>query len=209
MSTRFLTTGLVAFLALQLAACGNATEEETTAATDSAPEMASTQYGAEAQTADNSAGETEMPLVASAQLNPTEGNNVSGLVTFEATDGGVRVVADINGLSGTQHGFHIHEFGDCSAPDGTSAGGHFNPAGVAHGGPDSDVHHVGDLGNLAADENGQALKDRVFPMLSLTGENSIVGKGVIVHAQADDLVSQPTGAAGARVACGVITEATQ
>lgn len=141
-----------------------------------------------------------------AQLKPTEGNTVSGEVTFKQTDSGVQVIAHVTGLTPGKHGFHIHEKGDCSAPDGSSAGGHFNPTGTDHGAPTADVHHVGDLGNLDAGEDGVATYDQTYDFLSLKegDPNCILGLGVIVHAEPDDLVSQPTGAAGARVACGVI-----
>ena len=141
-------------------------------------------------------------------LQPTAGNTVHGEVQFiPAPEGGVRVIAKVEGLQGDLHGFHVHEHGDCSAPDGTSAGGHFNPDGSPHGGPLTDPvgRHVGDLGNLAADPStGVATYDRVDEQLSLSGPRSILGKAVIVHAGADDLESQPTGAAGPRIACGVI-----
>ena len=139
-----------------------------------------------------------------ATLSPTEGNKVMGTVTFSQEDNGVRVVADLTGLTEGEHGFHVHENGDCSAPDGSSAGGHFNPTGMPHGGPDSPEHHIGDLGNITADASGKAHLDHVFSFLSLNGTNSIVGHGLIVHGGKDDLTSQPSGAAGARVACGVI-----
>ncbi|MEJ2077368.1 MAG: superoxide dismutase family protein [Acidobacteriota bacterium] len=141
-----------------------------------------------------------------AELQPTEGNSVKGEVHFTQTDSGVEVTARITGLTPGKHGFHIHENGDCSAPDGSSAGGHFNPTGVDHGAPTAEVHHVGDLGNLEAGEDGVATYDETYDFLSLKegAQNSILGRGVIVHAQPDDLTSQPTGAAGARVACGVI-----
>jgi Cu-Zn family superoxide dismutase len=139
-----------------------------------------------------------------AVLHPTEGNEVRGIVWFTKEEGGVRVVAEIEGLTPGKHGFHLHAYGDCSSPDGKSAGGHFNPEGKNHGSPDDAERHVGDLGNLEADESGKARYDRVDSHLSLAGPNSIIGRGVIVHAQADDLTSQPTGAAGARMACGVI-----
>ncbi len=137
-------------------------------------------------------------------LHPTEGNNVSGTVTFTSSGSGVKVVADLQGLAPGKHGFHIHQYGDCSAPDGTSAGGHFNPEGVNHGGPDADVRHVGDLGNVEADADGNAHLELEDQMLSFSGPHSIIGRGIIVHAGEDDLTSQPTGDAGARVACGVI-----
>lgn len=139
-----------------------------------------------------------------AELNPTKGNNVKGRVTFTKEKRGVRVVVDLTGLTAGEHGFHIHEKGDCSAPDGASAGAHFNPSGMPHGGPNSLRRHSGDFGNLAADSSGRAHADFVDPYLTFTGPSSIIGRAVIVHAQADDLISQPAGNAGGRVACGVI-----
>ncbi len=140
-----------------------------------------------------------------AVLNPTKGNLVNGMVTFEAVEGGVRVVAKIDGLTPGKHGFHIHEFGDCSAPDAASAGGHFNPTHKQHGGPDSLERHVGDLGNVVADEKGHAEYERIDSVISLTGPDTIVGRSVVVHALADDYKTQPTGNSGGRVACGVIS----
>ncbi|MCB1111108.1 MAG: superoxide dismutase family protein [Chlamydiales bacterium] len=137
-------------------------------------------------------------------LNPTEGNEVKGMVTFTQLEDGVQIIAEISGLTPGEHGFHIHEFGDCSAPDGSSAGGHYNPTDEMHGGPDSSVRHVGDLGNVIADSTGNAKYERVDTVISLTGPDSIIGKSVIVHADADDYVTQPTGNAGKRLACGVI-----
>lgn len=142
---------------------------------------------------------------ATAVISPTEGNNTAGVVTFTQTDNGVRVEATISGLDQeTRHGFHIHQYGDCRAPDGTSAAGHFNPEGVEHGAPTDDVRHVGDLGNLPTNAQGTADVDFVDSHLELNGANSILGRGVIVHAGTDDFESQPTGAAGSRLACGVI-----
>jgi superoxide dismutase, Cu-Zn family len=137
-------------------------------------------------------------------LHPTEGNNVSGLVTFMQTGDGVMIVADVEGLTQGKHGFHIHQYGDCSAPDGTSTGGHFNPTNKMHGSPEAEERHVGDLGNLIADDNGKAHYERLDKVISLNGKNSIIGRGIIVHAGEDDFVTQPTGNAGARVADGVI-----
>lgn len=140
-----------------------------------------------------------------AVLYPTSGNLVSGVVTFTKVDGGIHVVAEVSGLkAGTHHGFHIHQYGDCSASDGTSAGGHFNPQMKEHGSPSGEMRHVGDMGNLTVDANGVGHVDYVDPMMTFEGPNSIIGRGVVVHAGEDDLTSQPTGAAGARVACGVI-----
>ena len=141
-----------------------------------------------------------------AMLHGTEGNeNVHGFVMFTQDEDGVFVAAHAEGLpANSVHGFHVHEFGDCSAPDATSAGGHFNPHGRDHGGPDSEARHVGDLGNLHSDENGIAHLEMLDHKLELSGPNSIIGKAVVVHVQEDDLTSQPVGNAGARIACGVI-----
>lgn len=142
-----------------------------------------------------------------AVLHPTDGNRVSGTVMFSETEAGVSVNANIVGLPAmSTHGFHLHEFGDCSAADASSAGGHFNPAGEPHGGPDSQPRHLGDLGNLTSNSAGIAQTEKVFTGLAFAGANSIVGRAVVIHADADDLESQPTGNAGARLACGVIVK---
>ncbi len=139
-----------------------------------------------------------------AVLRPTEGNSVEGTVRFAETENGVKVVADVKGLEPGKHGFHIHEYGDCTAPDATSAGGHFNPFGKPHGGPDAELRHVGDLGNITAGEDGNASYERVDSHLKLRGQGGIVGLSVIVHEKEDDFTTQPTGGAGDRLACGVI-----
>lgn len=137
-------------------------------------------------------------------LHPTDGNNVSGTVTFTREGENVKIVADIEGLTPGKHGFHIHEFGDCSASDGTSAGGHFNPDNTKHGAPDDEIRHVGDLGNVEAGEDGKAHLEITDAMVSMQGDHSIIGRAVVIHAGEDDFTSQPTGAAGSRLACGVI-----
>jgi Cu-Zn family superoxide dismutase len=139
-----------------------------------------------------------------AVLHPTEGNTAHGIVTFTIVNDSVKVVADVQGLAPGKHGFHIHEYGDCSAPDGTSAGGHYNPFGAEHGAPTDSNRHVGDLGNIVANQDSVAHFEWVDHMLELNGAFTIAGRAVIVHAGEDDLVSQPTGDAGPRVACGVI-----
>jgi Cu-Zn family superoxide dismutase len=139
-----------------------------------------------------------------AVLHPTEGHEATGTVSFERAEDGVNVRVRIEGLRPGEHGLHVHEFGDCSKADGTSAGGHFNPFDAPHGAPDAESRHVGDLGNVTANEDGVAEADFVDTVIAFEGEASIVGRGVIVHADADDLTSQPTGAAGARVSCGVV-----
>jgi Cu-Zn family superoxide dismutase len=137
-------------------------------------------------------------------LYPTQGNNVSGTITFLQTDKGVKVVADLTGLSAGKHGFHIHEFGDCSSSDGVSAGGHFNPEGKTHGAPMDMSRHMGDMGNIQADATGKAHLEYTDAKLMMNGPNSIIGRSIIVHKGEDDLKSQPAGNAGPRVACGVI-----
>jgi superoxide dismutase, Cu-Zn family len=147
-----------------------------------------------------SAQETKKAI---AVLHSASGSQVMGTVTFTQMGDTVQVVADITGLTPGKHGFHIHEFGDCSAADASSAGGHFNPMKKPHGAPDATERHAGDLGNVEADSTGKAHLELKDNMLKLSGENSILGRGVIVHEKVDDW-SQPTGNAGGRLACGVI-----
>ena len=152
-------------------------------------------------------------IVAVAVMRPSQAattqpsdNNVVGTVTFTQTNDGITFVADIDGFEpNTKHGFHIHNKGDLSAPNLSSAGGHYNPTGEAHGGPTSPHHHLGDLGNLEADANGHAHLEGQMKNVTLTGPiNSILGKSVIIHAKEDDLHSQPSGESGARISGGII-----
>ncbi|MGE5738882.1 MAG: superoxide dismutase family protein [Betaproteobacteria bacterium] len=145
---------------------------------------------------------------AAAQLAPTAGNRTAGSVTFTATGDRVRVLAKVTGLTPGAHGFHIHEKGDCSAPDATSAGGHFNPTNRPHGNPAAGEHHGGDMPMLDADAAGNATLDVTIDTVTLaSGANGIVGRAVVVHKDPDDFKTQPTGNSGARVACGVIAAA--
>ncbi|MFQ5677308.1 MAG: superoxide dismutase family protein [bacterium] len=146
----------------------------------------------------------DKPETAIAVMQPTTGNEASGTVTFTKVADGIQVVAHFEGVPEGEHGFHIHAVGDCSSGDGKSAGGHFNPEGYDHAGPDAAMRHVGDLGNITADTNGVAHAEFTDSHLTFEGDKSILGKGVILHADRDDLTSQPTGAAGARISCGVI-----
>jgi len=139
-----------------------------------------------------------------AVISPTQGNKVHGLVTFYKVKNGIKVVADIEGLTPGKHGFHVHEYGDCSNPKGKSAGGHFNPDKVKHAGHNSKVRHVGDFGNILADKDGKAHLEFVDNLISFEGKHSIIGRGIVIHGGADDLTSQPSGKAGPRVACGTI-----
>ena len=139
-----------------------------------------------------------------AVVRPTRGNTVMGVVMFNQQKDGVHIRTLMTGLTPGKHGFHIHELGDCSSADGTSAGDHFNPTRCVHGAPDSHDRHAGDLGNLNADESGEAIYHTIDNRITLNGHHSIIGRSVIVHEQEDDLTTQPTGNAGARIACGVI-----
>ncbi|HRN78270.1 MAG TPA: superoxide dismutase family protein [Candidatus Dependentiae bacterium] len=142
--------------------------------------------------------------IATAVIHPTKGNTASGLVTFVQNKQGVLITANISGLTPGEHGFHIHEFGDCACDDAVCAGDHFNPTGQRHGNPADQKRHMGDLGNITADEHGNAIYSYTDQHITLNGPHSIIGRTVIVHAQKDDYISQPTGNAGARLGCGVI-----
>jgi len=137
-------------------------------------------------------------------VHPLGDSKISGKVTFTKTADGVEVMAELTGLAPGEHGFHVHEYGDCSMMDGVCAGGHYNPTGMPHAGPDSPQRHEGDLGNITADVSGNATYHRVDKMLKLNGPHSIIGRSIIVHAGRDDLTSQPSGDAGARIGCGTI-----
>lgn len=140
-------------------------------------------------------------------IEPTQaGQGCRGVVRFEVVgEDSLRIVADVTGLSpGKSHGFHIHQFGDLTAPDASSAGAHFALGGKAHGSPISAMKHEGDLGNLVANERGESHLELVIPGLSLSGAVPVLGRAVIVHAGADDLRTQPTGGSGARIGAGVI-----
>ena len=149
--------------------------------------------------------ETTSVTKAVAVLHSTAGQQCHGIVRFSQDGESVKVVADIEGLTpGQKHAFHIHQYGDCSSPDGMSAGGHYNPEGHQHGLPDNENRHAGDLGNIQADDQGKAHYEITVNNISIMGsKNPIIGRGVIVHAKIDD-GGQPVGNAGGRVACGVI-----
>ncbi len=137
---------------------------------------------------------------ARADLGPASGSAVSGAVLVRALPGGgVHLDAKVSGLTPGVHGFHVHEVGDCSAADASSAKGHFNPTGKPHG------SHAGDLPDLTADASGSAVLSADVPGLTLDDSAmSIMGRAFVVHADPDDHVSQPAGNSGKRVACGVI-----
>ena len=151
------------------------------------------------------AADTPAATQAVAVLHATAGQHCHGIVRFTQEGESVKVVADIEGLMpGQKHAFHVHQYGDCSAPDAISAGGHYNPEGHQHGLPETENRHAGDLGNIQADDQGKAHYEITVTNISVSGsKNPIVGRSVIVHAKVDD-GSQPTGNAGGRIACGVI-----
>jgi len=146
------------------------------------------------------------PLRATAQLQPTKGSKTFGEATFEEADGKIHVVIYVQGLKpGQEHGLHIHEVGDCSSGDGMSTKGHFNPHGKPHARAGTPERHAGDLPSLKADKGGRGKVDALVDVITIAaGPGSIVGRGLIVHADPDDYKTQPTGNAGARIACGVI-----
>lgn len=179
---KFLVVGL--FIALLTASCA-----KQEAQNESATQMMET---------------PEEVTMAVAQIHAPDGNELMGTVTFTQDEEGVNVIARINGLEPGEHGFHIHEYGDCTASDLTSAGGHYNPYDVQHGAPTDSVRHVGDMGNLPVNEEGYGNLNYTDKEITLNGPNNVIGRGIIIHAGSDDFTSQPSGAAGARMACGVI-----
>src|SRR4051794_13641781 len=142
--------------------------------------------------------------MAMAMLHPTSGSHAVGIVHFQQNaDGSVEVNVEMTGVAPGTHGFHIHDKGDCG-DNGNAAGGHFNPSSMPHGAPDAVSHHAGDFGNVTADASGTV--NATFTTHSITvapGERSVVGHAVILHANPDDLTTQPSGNAGPRIACGV------
>jgi Cu-Zn family superoxide dismutase len=142
-----------------------------------------------------------------AQLKPTQGHTATGTVRFTQTGNTVRVAGELRGLKpNAEHGFHVHEKGDCSAPDGMSTGGHFNPAGQPPGEHGHMPAHAGDLRPVKADATGNATFSYESTAISVgSGANDVIGKGLIVHRDPDDYNTQPTGNAGPRIACAVIS----
>ena len=149
----------------------------------------------------NTPGPSAMAMVA-----PTSGSSVSGMIHFnQKSDGDVQVVGDLSGLTPGMHGFHVHENGDCGN-DAAAAGGHFNPTNAPHASPDAASHHSGDFGNITADAAGNAHIDFTSHSIKVaSGTTSVVNRAVVVHADPDDLNSQPSGNSGKRIGCGVVT----
>ncbi len=198
---------MLAFAALSLTACNS-----------SPPPPASTETAAPQSTVANTSTSTPMagaPAAADqeareahAVLKPTRGHTAAGTMTLRAEAGGVRITGEITGLKpDSEHAFHVHETGDCSAPDATSAGGHFNPTGQPHGSMESGAHHAGDMPNQRANAEGVAKVNVLVKAISLDPDSdaNVIGRALVVHQGPDDYKSQPAGNAGPRIACGVIT----
>lgn len=144
-------------------------------------------------------------LEATAKLESKSGSTVTGEADFKEKNGGVEIVVEIKGAKPGTHGVHLHDKGDCSAADASSAGGHFNPGSKTHGAPTTDPHHAGDFGNMTVGANGTGkLKLTVKGLTVAPGPNSVVGHALVIHADPDDLKTDPSGKSGPRVACGVV-----
>ncbi|HYX08346.1 MAG TPA: superoxide dismutase family protein [Bacteroidales bacterium] len=171
------------------------------------------------KTSDETAIEGNMPMektiaeypTAEAILSPASGSSVNGKVTFTQVGDSVMIVLDATGLAPGKHAFHLHEKGDCSASDATSAGGHWNPTNMPHGKRGQGQFHKGDIDNIVAGTDSTSHFEMKVSGWTIGGSDTtnILGKAVILHAGADDFTSQPSGAAGARVACGVIEKKAQ
>lgn len=188
---RYFVVGAIAAWGGLCAACGSG---------QAGPQDAS---GAEHSTQGSRAEEVTV------ELRPTQGYQTSGQLSFAEEGDKVRVRGTITGLTpNSKHGFHIHQYGDCSAPDASSAGDHFAPEEKPHGEPGGEEHHAGDMKNLEANAAGVAEVDQVVEGVTLGGGNDadILGRAVVVHLAPDDYRTQPSGASGARIACGVIRQ---
>ena len=183
-------------LAVILAACSREQPEGAPRTPDSA-----------APTVAEKATPAEPVSDAVAQVAPTQGNTVTGSLALTQSTAGVHITGAIQGLKpDAEFGFHVHEKGDCSAPDGSSAGGHFNPTQAQHGNPTGSAHHAGDMVNIRSNAEGVAQVDTIATGTALHGDptTDVMGKAIVVHESPDDYTTQPSGNSGKRVACGVI-----
>jgi Cu-Zn family superoxide dismutase len=195
-------------------ACGNTNEESfatSTPAPINAPAATTATNAAFTTGAAPVIGASPVATPATAQVNLTSaaGSSVNGDLTLTGEGNGVSIRGEITGLApGKEHGFHVHEIGECSLPDFSSAGGHFNPTEDPHGRPESTARHLGDIPNAKADENGRATIDVSVNGVTLVDQDGapheILGKAIVVHALPDDYKTQPSGGSGDRIACGVI-----
>jgi Cu-Zn family superoxide dismutase len=144
---------------------------------------------------------------AMAKLEAKSGSTVDGKASFSEKGKEVTLVVEVANASPGEHAVHIHETGDCSSPDGKSAGGHWNPMTDQHGKWEMEHHHLGDIGNMnvGADGKGTIKLTTDKWALGSGAPNDPVGKSIVVHGGVDDFKTQPTGNAGNRIACGVIT----
>ncbi|WP_198314479.1 superoxide dismutase family protein [Chitinibacter sp. GC72] len=164
--------------------------------------------GCTTQTSSHSKGMMQHGPKYGAHFKSAQDQQVMGMLMVHEMNGHLMLKGKISGLKPNgEHGFHIHETGDCSKMDFSSAGGHFNPGKVKHGQQDSE-HHLGDLANLKADANGRVMVEMMLMDFSLNpkADHSIIGRAVVIHANPDDYMSQPAGNSGPRIACGVISE---
>lgn len=190
--------------ALLIAACGR--NQDATSPPD-APAPAGDSPSVAMSTEPDTTASAEATASAAVQLSPTQGNTANGALKITAAGTGVKISGMLQGLPpDSELGFHFHEKGDCSAPDATSAGAHFNPTNQEHGHPQSEPHHAGDMLNVKSDAQGVAEVSIDNPDVSLqTGQpNDIVGKALVLHAEPDDYKTQPSGNSGDRIACGVV-----
>lgn len=194
-------------LAVVLAGCSNVDNPLTSENEAADSETTSTVASKDSHTDDDDAVIAEH--AAKCNLVAIGGSNVSGAIHFEQEGDRVHVYGEIRGLEPGKHGFHVHEKGDLSDKEtGKSAGGHFSPEGHDHGKPSDEMRHVGDLGNIEANEDGLAVIDMWDDVIALTGDHSILERSIVVHAK-EDTFGQPTGDAGARVAFGKIVDLKQ
>lgn len=193
-------------LGIAIAACASQPAEPP-AAPEAAPPAVEPPPAAAAETpaAPAEAAAPAAPKSIEVTLEAKSGSKLAGKAVLTETEGGVHVVLTVEGISPGEHGTHVHDKGDCSAADGASAGGHFNPQTHDHGLPGAPKRHLGDLGNITIGKDGKGSLDITAPGANLkaTDAASFVGRAIIIHAKKDD-GGQPTGNAGDRVGCGVI-----
>lgn len=147
----------------------------------------------------------EADPTATAIIQPKSGSIIQGSVNFKQSGKQVIVSGTFSGLKpNSEQGIHIHEKGDCSALDAISAGGHYNPTGMQHGSSVNQMHHAGDMPNIISDANGNASYKATLSDFTLEGEQSIIGRAVVVHRDPDDYKTQPAGNSGPRIGCGII-----
>ncbi len=156
------------------------------------------------------AGTTEIAhAFAKANLAAKSGSKAGGTVVFSRSNKGIEILINVNDVSRGNHGIHIHEKGDCSAEDASSAGEHFNPTKQKHGAPHT-AAHAGDFGNISVASSGVGVLKFVILKNQLPawdGGKALIGKSIVLHADPDDLKTDPSGNSGARIACGVIEKA--